>query len=94
MAYRLAANRDQILAFATDPSIPFTNNAAERDVRVVKLHEKIGGCWRSMANASAWLRVRAYLATLGEQDRLVLPAIVAALDGRPWLPALPAAVPA
>ena len=90
----MVANRDQILANAFDPATPFTNNVAERDIRVVKLHEKIGGCWRSMANASAWLRVRAYLATLGKQHVAVLPAVTAALAGCPWLPALPAATSA
>jgi len=44
---RLHTHRDDVLRFATDLRVPFTNNQAESDVRMVKLQQKISGGWRS-----------------------------------------------
>jgi transposase len=43
---RLRSYEDDVLRFMTDPDIPFTNNLAERDLRMMKVHQKISGCFR------------------------------------------------
>ena len=65
---RLRDYKAEVLAFALKRNIPFTNNQAERDFRMVKLKEKISGCFRTTSMAKAFLRVRSYLSTLREQQ--------------------------
>lgn len=79
-------NLDDCLRFLTDPSFPFTNNQAERDVRKVKLHDKVSGCWRTLESANEWLTIHSYISTLRKHGLPILPAIEAALAGDPWLP--------
>jgi transposase len=47
-----------VLRFLDDTRVPFDNNQAERDPRMVKLHQKISGCWRTPAGDEAFLAVR------------------------------------
>jgi len=60
---RLATHRADVLRFATDFRVPLDNNQAERDVRMVKLQQKISGGWRSQTGAASFLAVRSYLST-------------------------------
>jgi hypothetical protein len=60
---RLESHRDEVLRFLTDLRVPPTNNLAERDIRMVKLQQKISGCWRTLDGAQAFLTVRSYVAT-------------------------------
>ena len=83
---RLRDRQDQILRFADDLAVPFTNNGAERDLRPVKTQLKISGCHRSATGATAWLRVRGYISTLRKHDHDVLTALRDALTGNPWTP--------
>jgi len=55
---RLATHRADVLRFATDFRVPLDNNQAERDVRMVKLKQKISGGWRSTTGAESFLAVR------------------------------------
>jgi hypothetical protein len=59
----------------------------DRDLRMVKLHEKISGGWRSEEGARAFLRVRSYLATARKQGQGMLEVLTTAFADRPWLPA-------
>jgi transposase len=65
---RLEKYEVDVLRFTTDPLVPFTNNLAERDIRMVKLQQKISGCWRTERGIRAFLTVRSYLSTLRKND--------------------------
>lgn len=78
----------EILLFMHDPAIPFTNNQAERDIRMVKLQQKISGSFRSDEGASWFCRVRGYISTVKKNDRPVLASLVASFEGNPVFPAL------
>lgn len=81
---------DQVLAFLDDLSIPFTNNQAERDLRMVKVPQKIAGTFRSEDGATAFCRIRSYLSTMRKQGQGMLLALAAVFEGHPlpiaWAP--------
>ena len=60
---RLRDFEDETLRFITNPIVPFTNNQAERDVRMTKLQQKVSGCFRSLDGARIFARVRGYIST-------------------------------
>lgn len=84
---RLDEYRDDVLRFATDFTVPFDNNQAERDIRMVKIQQKISGGWRSEAGARAFLTVRSYLSTARKHHRAGLDVLRELFTGDPWLPA-------
>ena len=79
----LLRRADQVLAFLDDLSIPFTNNQAERDLRMVKVQQKISGTFRSEAGVTAFCRLRSYLSTMRKQGHAMLAALAAVFAGRP-----------
>lgn len=79
-------NRDAVLAFMYDFRIPFTNNEAERIVRMVKLQQKISGTFRSANGAKVFCRIRSYVATLQKQGMPILEFIRRALEGQSFMP--------
>jgi transposase len=83
LIYRLQTKRDQVLRFMTDFRVPFDNNATERDIRMVKLQQKIGGCFRTPEGAAAFCRIRSYLSTARKQGYGVLAALERAFRGKP-----------
>lgn len=83
---RLALGQEQVLAFLDDLTIPFDNNQAERDVRGLKMQQKVSGCFRSDAGAAAFARLRGYLATLRKQGHALLYALETAFAGQPFYP--------
>jgi len=76
-----------VLAFLDDLSIPFDNNQAERDLRMLKLQQKISGSFRSAAGAAAFACIRGYLSTLRKQGYALLAALETLFTGQPLYPA-------
>ena len=89
---RLDEYQDDVLRFATDFRVPLDNNQAERDVRMVKLQQKISGGWRSRAGAEAFLDVRSYLSTARKHNQNAIEVLRQLFTETAWLPAS-AAVP-
>lgn len=80
---RLQTKRDQFLRFMTDFRVPFDNNATERDIRMVKLQQKIGGCFRTPEGAEAFCRIRSYLSSARKQGHSPLTALERVFAGKP-----------
>jgi transposase len=80
----LLRRAEQVLAFLDDLSIPFTNNQAERDLRMVKVQQKIAGTFRSEDGATAFCRLRSYLSTMRKQGHAMLAALAAVFVGKPF----------
>jgi len=85
---RLETHRADVLRFATDFAVPFDNNQAERDVRMVKLQQKISGGWRSDTGAHAFLDVRSYLSTARKHGHSAMTVLRDLFNGQPWIPAV------
>jgi transposase len=88
---RLDDYQADVLRFATDFSVDFDNNQAERDIRMVKLQQKISGGWRSEQGAKAFLDVRSYLSTARKHNQNALDVLRQLFTGPAWIPAAGAA---
>jgi len=84
---RLDEREDEALRFAHDFRVPFTNNLCEQDIRMVKLQQKISGCWRTEQGAERYLRVRSYISTARKQGQRPLTVLAQLTAGQAWLPA-------
>lgn len=81
---RFIRYRDDILRFAADFNVPFTNNNAEQAVRMMKVKQKISGCFRSEQGAMDFATVRSYIATMKKHGQKVMSALVAAFNNQPF----------
>jgi transposase len=84
---RLDGQRADVLRFVCDFNVPFDNNQAERDIRMVKLQQKISGSWRTLEGARNFCAIRSYASTLRKRDRNVLAGLRQLFEGHAWLPA-------
>ena len=85
---RLGSKQDEILLFMRDFSVPFDNNQAERDLRMLKVKQKISGCFRTEQGAEEFSRMRSYVSTMKKQGRCVMETIKSVYAGNILMPAL------
>jgi transposase len=83
---RLHHYQDMILRFMHDFHVPFDNNLAESDLRMMKLRQKISGCFRTEAGVAIFCTLRSYLSTMQKQGVHLLTALRSAIIGSPLLP--------
>lgn len=86
---RLRDHRDAVLAFIRYPRVPFDNNLAERDLRMMKVKQKISGGFRTWSGAEVFTAIRSYLSTARKQGCPMLRAAQLAFLGMPFIPAIP-----
>jgi transposase len=77
---RLSSRKTDVLRFLTDPLVPFSNNLAERDGRMMKLRQKISGGFRSMEGAMEFAVIRSLLSTARKQGWDILQTLTANPD--------------
>ena len=88
LACRLEAKREEILLFIEDFTIPFDNNQAERDLRMLKVKQKVSGCFRTEGGAKEFCRLKSYVSTMKKQGRGVMETISSLFASKVLMPAL------
>lgn len=86
---RLGKDREWVLRFMHDFRLPFDNNQAERDVRMIKVKQKISGSFRTERGAERFCRIRSYISTVRKQGGNVLGALEGVFKAKPFIPAIP-----
>jgi transposase len=76
-------DREKVMRFIHNKDTPFDNNIAERDLRMVKLKQKVSGCFRTVQGGKIFCRIRSYISSVRKQGYSVLDSIVKALKGKP-----------
>jgi transposase len=86
---RLAQDQADTLAFMKDFAVPFDNNLAARDLRMMQVKQKVSGCFRPTSGAQAFCRIRSYLSTMKKQGHNVITALKSVFEGTPLAPDIP-----
>ena len=76
---RFVEYKDEVCLFLKDFSIPFTNNLAEQDIRMIKVKQKVSGCFRTKGGADTFVTIMSYLGTANKQGINAYLAIKSAL---------------
>jgi hypothetical protein len=82
LARRLLDRQDDYLRFTTDWRIPPDNNGSERDIRMIKLRQKVSGCLRTLTGARQFCAIRSYLSTAAKHGQNFLGTLVMLAEGR------------
>jgi transposase len=89
LARRLLDRQDDYLRFTHDWRVPADNNGSERDIRMIKLRQKVSGCLRTLTGAKQFCAIRSYLSTAAKHGKHFFEVLVMLTEGRPWQPAIP-----
>ena len=87
---RLENHEDWALAFLHDFQIPFTNNQAEQDIRMIKVKQKVSGSFRTFEGAELFATIRSYISTVRKQGWSIFEDLKAAIAGNPFIPGVTA----
>ncbi|AEH09113.1 hypothetical protein FsymDg_3089 [Candidatus Protofrankia datiscae] len=87
LACRLVDRETDYLRFTRNTRIPADNNGSERDIRMIKLRQKVSGCLRTLTGARQFCAIRSYLSTATKHGIPLFDALVQLAEGRPWMPA-------
>lgn len=87
LARRLLDRQDDYLRFTQDWRIPPDNNGSERDIRMIKLRQKVSGCLRTLTGAQQFCAIRSYLSTATKHGQHFFDVLVMLTAGHPWIPA-------
>jgi transposase len=86
---RLGQYQAETLAFMKDVAVPFDNHLAERDLRMMKVKQKVSGGFRTTPGAQAFCRIRSSLSTMKKQGHNVITALKSVFLGAPLAPDMP-----
>src|ERR1039457_6113346 len=86
LARRLLDRQDDYLRFTQDRRVPADNNGSERDIRMIKLRQKISGCLRTLTAAQQFCAIRSYLSTAAKHGLSFFDALVMLTEDQPWTP--------
>lgn len=83
---RLIKYKEETLRFITNFDVPFTNNAAERGLRMMKVKEKISGCFMSQKGGRIFMNIYAYILSVKKNGITIMQALLDAMNGKPFIP--------
>jgi hypothetical protein len=86
LARRLIDREDDYLRFTRDWRVPADNNGSERDIRMIKLRQKVSGCLRTLAGAQHFCAIRSYLSTTAKHGKHFFDTLVMLAEGHPGYP--------
>jgi transposase len=78
---RLSNYRADVLRFVTVPEVPFSNNQAEQDIRMMKVKQKISGGFRTTEGAQVFVTIRSFISTMRKQGKNIFDSLAAAVAG-------------
>jgi transposase len=87
LARRLLDRQDDYLRFTRDWRVPADNNGSERDLRMIKVRQKVSGCLRTLTGARQFCAIRSYLSTAAKHGQNFFDTLVMLAEGQPWMPA-------
>ena len=82
---RLISKKEAVLAFAFNPEVPFTNNLAERDIRPVKVKQKISNCFRTFKGAEIYARIEGFISTARKNQRDIFSELCTTFEGHNFI---------
>ena len=80
---RLCNRADDVLRFLYNPEVPFTNNLSEQSLRMIKVKQKISGCFRTIGGVKRFLTIRSYTATAKKQGLNIINSLICTFSGPP-----------
>jgi transposase len=82
---RLSRYKEEVLLFARLKEVPFTNNQAERDIRPVKVKQKVSGGFRASSGTQSYLRINSFLSSMRKMNRQVFEELRSVIEGKPFV---------